>query len=98
LVEDGLEGPGINFKENIAGFDVGAFHIVLLEEVATDLGANLGVHVAIEGADPFLEDGDVGGGGGDDLDFGRRGRGGFLFAAAKNGDENARRQDGQREG
>ena len=59
LVEHRLERPRVNLKQHIALVDVGAFLVVLADEVAAYLRLNHGVDVALQGGNPFGVDGNV---------------------------------------
>ena len=59
LVEGRLEGPGVDFEEEVALLDRLSFLVDLLQQIPAHLGANLGVHQTIGGADPFGIDGNV---------------------------------------
>ena len=81
LIPDRLKRTRIDFKKFIAFLHLAAFSIILREQIAGNLGANLGVDESIESPDPFLEYGHIRGGGGNDLDFRRLGRRCFLLAS-----------------
>jgi hypothetical protein len=59
LVERRLERSGVDFKQHITLVDVGAFLVVLADEIPAHLGLNLGVYVALQGRNPFGVDGHV---------------------------------------
>lgn len=59
LVDDGLKRARVDFEENVVLVDERAFAVILLYEVAGDLGLNVGIDVAIESSDPIAVDGDI---------------------------------------
>ena len=59
LVEGRLELAGIDLEEQIAFLHDAAVAIGLLEQIALDLGKDLGVHEAVGGSDPLRVDLDV---------------------------------------
>ena len=56
LIERGLEGAGVNLVQNLPRAHLRALFVVLADQVAGDLGLNLGVGVSIEIRDPVTED------------------------------------------
>ncbi len=67
-----LECTRINFEQQIAFLHRRPFLVILPGKVAGDLGADLGVHEPLGGADPFGIDGHVLLGDGHHFDLGRR--------------------------
>ena len=55
----GLELPGIDQEHHLPALDREAFSVDLLQQVALHLGPDLGVDEAIDGADPFMDDGNI---------------------------------------
>ena len=68
LFQRGLEGTRVDLEEDLALLNDGALAVVLLEEVAGDLRLDVRVDVAVQSADPFVGDGDIGLLDGDDVD------------------------------
>ena len=60
LVERGLEGTRIDLEQDLALGHLGAFPIILFDQVAVGLGLDLRVDIAVERADPLIGDGHVG--------------------------------------
>ncbi len=83
LIQRRLKGAGINLEKQVALLDFAALDVILLDQVAGDLGADLGVGIAIEGADPLLENGHIARRDGQDLDLGRRRSGRGLLTARR---------------
>ncbi len=52
-VHDRLKRSRINLEKKVAGADQGSFFIVLGQEIAGDLGMDLGVNISDRRADPF---------------------------------------------
>jgi hypothetical protein len=82
LVERCLKGPGIDLKELSSLGDVRAIRIFLLEQNTGNLGNDLGIDQAVEGADPVPRDRHVLLGDLNHFDIWRRRRDGFLLLAA----------------
>jgi len=59
LVRRSVKRARIDLEKQLALFDERAFRIVLGEEVAGDLGADGGVHHAVQGSDPLAVDRDI---------------------------------------
>ena len=103
LLEDGLEGAGIDLEEDLALLDGGAFLVELANEVAGDLRLDLGVGVAVEGTDPVAGERDIFLLDGDDTD-GHGSHGGGVRAtgriaglgAAGSGHKREEREGGER--
>ena len=95
LVERRLQRPRVDVEQIVALVHEVAFVVVVRQEVAGDLGPDLRVNVAVEGADPVPVDGHVALGHRGDQHLGR-GLGGHRFrllAAGRNhGDDRRQRQ------
>ena len=59
LIESGLKRARVDFEKHVIFVDERAFAVVLLYEIAGDLGLDVGVNGAIEGGDPIAVDRDV---------------------------------------
>ena len=59
LILGGLKGPRVDLEEQLALSDERAFCVILLQQVAADLGFDGGIDQTIECADPLALDGDV---------------------------------------
>src|SRR5580692_257017 len=53
LIERCLKRPRVDLEKKLPGFDKRAFLIALLEQVACNLGADVGIHQPIKSANPF---------------------------------------------
>ena len=92
LFDGGLELPRVDLEQHLALADEIAFLVILLDEIALDLGPDRGIHEAVQRSDPLGEDGNVFRHHLGDLhDRGRRGPC-FLFLLAT-GNHQGRRQD-----
>jgi hypothetical protein len=96
LVERGLKGARVDFKQEVAFPDGIAFPIILREQVTGDLRANLGVDPAVEHANPLMVDRHVGLGDGRDFDEGRRRSGGGLLLATREANQSHGRDQKKR--
>ena len=60
LIERCLEGTRIDLEQDLAFGHLGAFPIILFDQIAVGLGLDLRVDIAVERADPLIGDGHVG--------------------------------------
>ena len=61
LIERCLEGTRIDLEQDLAFGHLGAFSIILFDQIAVSLGLDLRVDIAVERADPLIGNGHVGG-------------------------------------
>jgi hypothetical protein len=84
LIECCLEGPRIDFEENLSLRDLTAFPVVLPYQITARLRLDLCVYISVEGSDPLTRERHVGRLDSNNGDWHRlrgSGKGGLLFAA-----------------
>jgi len=94
LVQSRLKRPRVDLEQQIALADKRAFPVRLADQIAHHLSADLGIYVAVESADPFLDNRDVASLDERHLDFHGPGRSAhrLSLATARQQDRNCRRE------